>query len=77
MPLDSLWKLSNSMYPYAGTMESGWAGTENGPTEGQKKYLNERYNISNFKLDYITDTNFFQLLYDVMDSSWVANYKYL
>jgi hypothetical protein len=77
MPLDSLWKLSHSIYPYAGVMEPGWAGTENGPTEGQRKYLNERYNISNFKLDYIADTNLYKLLHDVMDSSWVANYKYM
>ncbi len=76
-PLDSLWKIRYANYPYHGVMESGWAGTENGPTEGQKSYLKERYNFSNFDVDYIADTNLYRLLYDVMDSSWVANYKYL
>jgi hypothetical protein len=77
MPLDSLWKIRYASYPYHGVMESGWAGTENGPTEGQLNYLKDRYNVSNLNLNEFADTNLYKLLHDVMDSSWVAQYKYM
>jgi hypothetical protein len=77
MPLDSLWKIRYSSYPYHGVMESGWAGTENGPTEGQLNYLKERYNVSNLNIDAFADSNLYKLLYDVMDSTWIANYKFM
>jgi hypothetical protein len=76
-PLDSLWKIRFPVYPYHGNMESGWAGTDTGPTEGQMNYIRENYGVNNFDLDVIADTNLYKLLHDVMDSTWIANYKYL
>jgi hypothetical protein len=77
IPLDSLWKLQYSSFPYLGSMEPGWAANEFGPSDLQAKYLCDRYNFKGLSSGLITDTNLFKLLGDVMDQVWIENYKSL
>ncbi|MNK09739.1 hypothetical protein D3C87_277140 [compost metagenome] len=75
--LDSLWKLRFSDWPYKGHNESGWSLDKARPGLKQEEYLAKRYNIKQFDFDYIVDTNFWKLLYDVTDEEWIENYKFM
>ena len=75
---DSLWKIRFSDWPYENRhLESGWSLNRYKPSLKQEKYLCDRYNIKHLDFDYIIDTNFWNLLHDVTDSSWIANYKFM
>lgn len=73
--LDSLWKVRFSDYPFRGGNEVGWSNGLYKPTTAQELYLIDRYHIKHMDLDYFIDTNFWNLLRDVSDSTWVVNYK--
>lgn len=75
--LDSLWKLRFSDWPYVGKNEAGWSLNKSRPSPKQEEYLAKRYNIKQFDFDYVVDTNFWKLLYDVTDSTWIENYKFI
>jgi len=75
--LDSLWKIRYSEYPVQGGNEHGWSNGDFNPSENQMNYLRTRYHIPDLHNSYILDTNFIHLLQDVMDSTWVENYKAL
>lgn len=75
--LDSLWKIRFSNFPYRGGSDEGWSQEMYKPSLKQEKYLADRYNIKHLDLDYIINDKFWQLLRDVMDREWVANYKSL
>jgi hypothetical protein len=75
--LDSLWKIRFSDWPYQGRNEPGWSLNRTRPSLKQEEYLVKRYNIKQFDFDYIVDTNFWNLLYDVTDSTWIENYKFI
>lgn len=74
-PLDSLWKIRFSTYPYQHRTDLGWSNKYHKPSPGQEKYLYERYGIAHIDGDYFLDTNFWKILRDVSDPQWVANYK--
>ncbi|MNU73038.1 hypothetical protein D3C71_625130 [compost metagenome] len=75
--LDSLWKIRFSDWPYKGWNQAGWSLNKSRPGLKQEEYLSKRYNIKQLDFDYIVDTNFWNLLYDVTDSTWISNYKFI
>lgn len=75
--LDSLWKIRFSDWPYKGWNQAGWSLNKSRPSLKQEEYLSKRYNIKQLDFDYIVDTNFWNLLYDVTDSAWISNYKFI
>ena len=75
---DSLWKIRYSDYPMrGGPNERGWSLGIYSPSLKQTKYLADRYHISYLDNDYVMDTNFWHLLQDVTDSTWIVDYKNL
>ena len=75
--LDSLWKIRFSDWPYHGHNEAGWSLDKTRPSLKQEKYLADRYHIKQLDFDYIVDTNFWKLLYDVTDPKWIEEYKFI
>lgn len=75
--LDSLWKIRFSEWPYKGWSQAGWSLNKSRPSLKQEEYLAKRYHIKQLDFDYIVDTNFWNLLYDVTDSTWISNYKFI
>lgn len=76
-PVDSLWKLKFSDYPFIDRTDYGWAAEKTRPSERQRKFLEDNYNVKDLNKDYFLDTNLWKILRDVRDSSWIENYKYL
>lgn len=77
LPLDSLWKLRFSTYPYRGSSEEGWGGKLYKPSEKQELFLYNNYNVRNIDGDFFLDSNLWNLLSDVQDPVWIRNYKSL
>ncbi len=77
IPLDSLWKLRFSSYPYRSSNELGWSPRLMRPSTKQELYLYRNYGIKNIDTDFFIDSAFWQLLSDVQDTLWIANYKSL
>lgn len=75
VPIDSLWKLRFSTYPYRSSGEMGWSSKLYRPSEKQELYLYQNYNIRSIDANFFLDTNFWKLLSDVQDPVWIANYK--
>jgi len=75
VPIDSLWKIRFSTYPYKHNTERGWSNKYHKPSPGQEQYLYNRYGIRHIDGDYFLDTSFWMLMEDVTDSSWIANYR--
>ena len=75
--LDSLWKIRYSDFPFQGNNEKGWSLNSNKPSLKQEKYLSDRYHIKQLDFEYIIDTNFWNLLKDVSDSTWISNYRFI
>lgn len=76
-PVDSLWKIRYSDFPFITSSEKGWSGDLTRPTARQTLYLKENYHVDNVDMNYFLDTNFWKILRDVQDSSWIRNYKAL
>lgn len=76
-PVDSLWKLRYSDFPFNTSSEAGWSGDATRPSTKQTLYLKEHYHVDNVDNNYFLDTNFWKILRDVQDSAWVQNYKLL
>lgn len=77
IPVDSLWKLRFSDFPFNTSSERGWSGNLTKPSDKQALYLRDNYHVDNVDMNYFLDTNFWKILRDVQDSSWIANYKAL
>ena len=77
LPLDSLWKIRFSSYPFRPSNELGWSPRLMRPSEKQELFLYENYGIRNIDTDFFIDSAFWQLLSDVQDTMWIANYKSL
>jgi len=73
--LDNLWKVRYSDYPFQGGSEEGWSLGMYKPSEKQEEYLYDRYGVGDLDMDFFIDTNFWTLLRDVSDSTWIMNYK--
>jgi hypothetical protein len=88
-PLDDLWRLAYSEYPYNGPQTSGsgqnqsvgnpigpgpgWARDPLKPSEGQQNILQSYGPV--FWNDIIHGENAFHLLHDMQDPDWVNRYK--
>jgi hypothetical protein len=77
MPLDSLWKIRFSDYPFINSSEKGWSNGLNRPSIRQAEYLRTNYKVDDVDLNYFLDTNFWHILRDIQDTTWIANYKSL
>lgn len=76
-PVDSLWKIRYSEYPFLGHTEAGWSGDYTKPSVRQAKYLEENYLVKDVNQDYFLDTNLWKILRDVRDPEWIENYQAL
>lgn len=76
-PVDSLWKIRYSEYPFQGGSEKGWSNDFTKPSSSQAKYLEENYLVKDVNRDYFLDTNLWKILRDVRDSAWIDHYKNL
>lgn len=77
IPLDSLWKIRFSVYPYREKAEYGWSNKLFKPSSKQEKYIFNRYGVRQIDGDYFMDTSLWLLLHDVLDTNWISNYKSL
>lgn len=73
--LDSLWKIRYPVYPFKQMPGTGWSAGLYRPSLKQEKYFADRYHIKQMDFEYIVDTNFWRLLKDVTDPTWIENYK--
>jgi hypothetical protein len=76
-PLDSLWKIRFSDYPFNNGTEKGWSNEIRKPSPKQAIYIFENYGVRDVDLNYFMDTSFWKLLHDVQDPTWIANYRSL
>jgi hypothetical protein len=76
-PLDSLWKIRFGTYPFKHRVDLGWSNKYHKPSPMQEKYIYDRYNVYHVDTEFFLDTNFWRLLQDVKDTSWIRNYKSL
>ena len=76
-PVDSLWKVRYSDFPFKGSTEKGWSNDFNKPSRKQAQYLEENYGVKNVDHDYFLDSNLWKILRDVRDPEWIENYKAL
>ena len=75
VPLDSLWKIRYTTYPFRHNPDMGWSNKYHRPSPGQEVYLYQRYGVRNVDANYFIDSSFWMLMNDVMDPQWIANYK--
>lgn len=76
-PLDSLWKIRFGTYPFKHRTDLGWSNKYHKPSPKQEKYIFDRYEVDHVDSKFFLDTNFWRLLNDVKDTSWIRNYKSL
>lgn len=72
---DSLWKIRFNEHPFERNLGKGWSQGDIRPSLKQQAYIYNRYGVRGYDQDYFADTSFFQLLKDVMDESWIDEYK--
>lgn len=75
VPMDSLWKIRFSTYPFKHNPELGWSNKYHKPSPGQEQYLFNRYGVRNVDAEYFLDTSFWMLMNDVTDTDWILNYS--
>ncbi|TNE55604.1 MAG: hypothetical protein EP338_02200 [Bacteroidetes bacterium] len=76
-PLDSLWKIRYSDFPFNTGNERGWSQELYKPSSKQAVYLHQNYNIYDIDFSPFIDSNFWKILRDVQDPNWVRKYKSL
>lgn len=74
---DSLWKVRFEAHPYDHQLGEGWSQGEIRPSLKQQAYIYDRYGVRGYDQEYFKDSSFFQLLKDVVDPEWIANYRVL
>ncbi|MBW7868789.1 MAG: hypothetical protein H3C31_10730 [Brumimicrobium sp.] len=74
---DSLWKIRFDFHPFNFQSGKGWSNGEIRPSLKQQAYLYQRYGVRGYDQDSFSDSAFFQLLKDVCDPIWIADYKSL
>ena len=77
IPLDSLWKLRFSTFPYRNSNESGWSAQMYKPSTSQAQFLYSTYAVKDVDADFFMDDNLWRLLQDVQKKDWVEQYKHL
>ena len=76
-PLDSLWKLRYSDYPFNNGKEKGWSAEMYKPSSKQAIYLKTEYGVDNLDFGYFIDTNFWKIMRDVQNPDWIKSYRSL
>jgi hypothetical protein len=76
-PLDSLWKLRYSDFPFNTGKEKGWSPELYKPSTKQVLFLHEEYGINDFDFGFFIDTNFWKIMQDVQNPTWIKKYKSL
>jgi hypothetical protein len=76
-PMDSLWKIRYSDFPYRTGKEKGWSNELYKPSSAQAIFLHKNYSIYDLDLSYFIDTNFWKILKDVQDPEWIKKYRSL
>lgn len=74
---DSLWKIRYVMHPFDASKGNGWSQGDARPSSKQQEYIYNTYGVRGYDQEYFTDTSFFKLLRDVLDTDWIKNYKSL
>lgn len=74
-PMDSLWKIRYSDYPFRNNDEKGWSAELFKPSSNQAVYLYKNYGIYDIDFSYFIDTNFWKILKDVQNPDWIRNYR--
>jgi hypothetical protein len=74
-PVDSLWKLKFSSYPYRGNYEKGWSSEHYQPSQSQNAFLLDTYSMDLSVGGCVVDTNVWRLLRDIQDPKWVESYR--
>lgn len=77
IPLDSLWKIRFSTFPFRGRAGRGWSNQMHKPSLKQAKYISNRYGVDQIDGQFFMDTSFWLLMHDVLDEDWINNYKSL
>lgn len=77
VPLDSLWKVRYAAFPFSTSSETGWSKNNYQPSERQAEFLYKNYGVSNLDVSFIIDDNFWKLLKDIQNPSWIRTYKSL
>lgn len=73
--LDSLWKIRFEHHPLNHQIGPGWSQGGSRPSLGQQAYIYDRYGVRGYDQEYFSDSSFFQLLKDVLNPEWIAEYK--
>lgn len=76
-PLDSLWKLRYSDYPFNNGREKGWSSELYKPSSKQAIYLYKNYGIYDIDFSPFIDSNFWKIMQDVQDPAWIKQYRAL
>lgn len=76
-PLDSLWKIRFSDYPYNNGKEKGWSNNLHKPSNAQAVYLYKNYNVYDIDFSFFLDSNFWKIMRDVQNPEWIKNYRSL
>ena len=74
---DSLWKIRYVMHPFDASKGQGWSQGDARPSLKQQEYIYNTYGVRGYDQEYFTDTSFFKLLRDVLNTEWIENYKSL
>ena len=76
--IDSLWKLRYDQYPYLGDARGdGWSHDKWVPGERQMNFITSQYGVGAMDTQYFADTSFWKILRDVVDTTWIENYRYM
>ena len=73
--IDSVWKIRYDQFAFAEGF--GWSQGKYKPSPNQSAYLYKEYGVKNLDTDYFTDTNFWKIMRDVTDTSWINTYRLL
>jgi hypothetical protein len=76
-PLDSLWKLRYSDYPYNTGKERGWSSELYKPSSKQALFLRDNYGVKDIDFEFFIDTSFWKILRDVQNPDWIKMYRSL
>ncbi|MES2588138.1 MAG: hypothetical protein V4622_04105 [Bacteroidota bacterium] len=76
-PLDSLWKLRFSDYPFNNGKEKGWSRELYKPSSKQAIFLKDNYAVNDLDFGFFMDANFWKIMRDVQDPDWIKKYRSL
>jgi hypothetical protein len=76
-PLDSLWKLRFSDYPFNNGKDKGWSSEMYKPSSNQAIFLRDNYGVKDIDFEYFIGENFWKIMQDVQNPDWIKKYRSL